>query len=187
MNCIKCGRETGADNAFCDACLEEMSRRPVNPATVVLLPGQGRPQPKKAAPKKALPSMEEQVGILRKKVRRMRIMILVLVMLVVVLGFVLFNAADLTQAGQDMAAMVGLRGLPLISTEAVYFLRSYAVLFLAGIVGATPLVRNLTNGFENRFPSACAIAEPVILAAIWLLCTACLVDGSFNPFLYFRF
>ena len=88
MNCIKCGRETGADNAFCDACLEEMSRRPVNPATVVLLPGQGRPQTKKAAPKKAFPSTEEQVGILRRKVRRMRIMILVLAVLVAALGIV---------------------------------------------------------------------------------------------------
>ena len=26
-----------------------------------------------------------------------------------------------------------------------------------------------------------------ILAALLLLCTASLVDGSFNPFLYFRF
>jgi alginate O-acetyltransferase complex protein AlgI len=111
----------------------------------------------------------------------------VYVLTIVCFSFVLFNAADLTQAGQDVAAMIGLGGLPLISTEAVYFLRSYAVLFLAGIVGATPVVRDLAAGFERRCPSACAIAEPVILAAIWLLCTACLVDGSFNPFLYFRF
>ena len=111
----------------------------------------------------------------------------VYVLLTVCFSFVLFNAADLTQAGQDMTAMIGLGGLPLISTEAVYFLRSYAVLFLAGIVGATPVVRDLAAGFEHRCPRACAIAEPVILAAIWLLCTACLVDGSFNPFLYFRF
>lgn len=88
MNCMKCGRETGTDNAFCDACLEEMGRHPVNPATVILLPGQGRPQPKKTAPKKALPSLEEQVGFLRRKVRRLRILILLLAVLVAVLGVV---------------------------------------------------------------------------------------------------
>ena len=32
-----------------------------------------------------------------------------------------------------------------------------------------------------------AIAEPVALAALLCLCTAYLIDGSFNPFLYFRF
>ena len=111
----------------------------------------------------------------------------VYVLLIVCFSFVLFNAADLTQAGQDMAAMVGLGGLPLVSTESVYFLRSYALLFLAGIVGTTPLVRNLAAAFEGRFPKASALAEPVVLATILLLCTACLVDGSFNPFLYFRF
>ena len=109
------------------------------------------------------------------------------VLLIVCFSFVLFNANDLAQAGQDMAAMVGLGGLPLVTTESVYFLRSYALLFLAGIVGATPLVRNLAAAFEGRFPKASALAEPVVLAAILLLCTACLVDGSFNPFLYFRF
>ena len=32
-----------------------------------------------------------------------------------------------------------------------------------------------------------AIARPVVLAAALLVVTAFLVDGSFNPFLYFRF
>ena len=30
-------------------------------------------------------------------------------------------------------------------------------------------------------------AEPLILAGLLILVTAYLVDGSFNPFLYFRF
>jgi alginate O-acetyltransferase complex protein AlgI len=32
-----------------------------------------------------------------------------------------------------------------------------------------------------------AIAEPIVLIVLLALCTAYLVDGSFNPFLYFRF
>ena len=109
------------------------------------------------------------------------------VLLAVCLSFVLFNAADLSQAVQDMAAMVGLGGLPLVSDESLYYLRSYGVLFLIGILGATPLVRNLAARFEEKLPRVCAIAEPVVLLALLLLCTAFLVDGSFNPFLYFRF
>ena len=106
---------------------------------------------------------------------------------VVCFSFVLFNAVDFAQAAGDMAAMVGLAGLPLISAESVYYLRSYGVLFLAGIVGATPLVRNLALRFERKLPKASAVAEPLVLLALLLVCTAFLVDGSFNPFLYFRF
>jgi len=109
------------------------------------------------------------------------------VLLAVCFSFVLFNAADFTQAAGDMAAMLGMAGLPLVSPEAVYYLKSYGVLFLAGIVGATPLVRNLAASFEGKHPKASAAAEPVVLLVLLLLCTAFLVDGSFNPFLYFRF
>ena len=109
------------------------------------------------------------------------------VLIAVCFSFVLFNAAHFSQAGQDLAAMLGLAGLPLVSAEAVYYLKSYGVLFLAGIVGATPLVQKLTASFEEKHPQTCAVAEPLVLLALLLLCTAFLVDGSFNPFLYFRF
>ena len=109
------------------------------------------------------------------------------VLIVVAFSFVLFNAADLKQAVSDMGAMVGIGGLPLVSREAVYYLRSYGVLFLAGIVGATPALRNLAVKVQERFPKAAALAEPGVLLALLLLGTAFLVDGSFNPFLYFRF
>ena len=62
-------------------------------------------------------------------------------------------------------------------------------MFLAGIVGSVPLVKNLvvrmrsTGWGEKVF----AVAEPVVLLGLLLLVTAYLVDGSFNPFLYFRF
>ena len=48
-------------------------------------------------------------------------------------------------------------------------------------------MRNLAVRFEEKCPRACALAEPLVLLALLLLCTAYLVAGSFNPFLYFRF
>ena len=107
------------------------------------------------------------------------------VLLVVVLSFVLFNAESFTQAGQDIGAMFGLRGLPLVSGQTLYYLRSYAVLFAVGIVGATPLVKLACTRLERY--RVTAILEPVVLAMILLVCTGYLVDGSFSPFLYFRF
>ncbi|MDD6200044.1 MAG: MBOAT family protein [Firmicutes bacterium] len=107
------------------------------------------------------------------------------VLLTVVISFVIFNAGSLGQAGEDLAGMFGLRNLPAVNTVTLYYLRSYAVLLILGVVGATPLVRNLALRMENRLPAA--FLRPVVAAALLLVCTAYLVDGSFNPFLYFRF
>ena len=109
--------------------------------------------------------------------------------LMVMVGFVLFNAVDMAQAAGDLAGMFGLGGVPLVTKETLYYLGSYAVLFVAGFIGATPIVRDtvwkLCDGAKTG--KVMAILEPVLLIAILLLCTAYLVDGSFNPFLYFRF
>ena len=105
------------------------------------------------------------------------------VLLVVLISFVVFNAQSLTQAGQDLAGMLGLAGLPGTTVESVYLLRSNAVLLLAGILGATPLPKRWGQTIEERVP----LLETLTMAALLLLCTAYLVDGSFNPFLYFRF
>lgn len=110
-------------------------------------------------------------------------------LLIVVLGFVLFNATDFTQAMGDVAGMFGFAGVPFCNRETLYYLSSYAVLFIFAIVGATPLVKNTTLKLvDNKKTSTLMqIAEPIVLFILLAVCSAYLVDGSFNPFLYFRF
>ena len=109
----------------------------------------------------------------------------VYVLLLVCISFVLFNANSLQQVGTDLAGMFGFSGLPLISSHTLYYLRSYGLLFLLGIIGVTPLVRNTANRLYKT--KIGAVLEPLVLIALLLICTAYLVDGSFSPFLYFRF
>ena len=99
--------------------------------------------------------------------------------------FVIFNAADLTQMGADLRGMLGLGGLPFITTETLYYLRSYGLVLLVSILGATPLPKKAAEKLEHT--PVFALVEPVVLCALLLAVTAFLVDGSFNPFLYFRF
>ena len=107
------------------------------------------------------------------------------VLLVTILGFVLFNAESVSQAGSDIAALFGFGGLPAVTPETLYYLRSYALLFLLGMVGATPVVRNAARSVsETRIGPA---AELLVMTGLLLVCTGYLVDGSFSPFLYFRF
>ena len=107
------------------------------------------------------------------------------VLLLVCLSFVLFNAESLSQAAGDMAGMFGLGGVPLMTQATGYYLRSYAPLFLMGIVGATPIVRD--TGRRIGETKAGPVLEVSMMALLLLACTAYLVDGSFSPFLYFRF
>ena len=103
------------------------------------------------------------------------------VLLVIAFSFVLFNAANLSQAASDIAGMLGFGGVPLVTEPTLYYLRSYAGVFLLGLIGATPWPKKLT--LKREMP----MADAAVMAGLLLLCTASLVDGSFNPFLYFRF
>ena len=106
-------------------------------------------------------------------------------MLIVILGFVIFNAQTLSQAGDDLAAMLGMGGLPYVSAHTLYCLRSFAVLMVVACFGATPLPKTALSRLENtRFGW---IVKLFFMVAAMILCTAYLVDGSFSPFLYFRF
>ena len=113
----------------------------------------------------------------------------VYVLLAVLLGFVLFNADSLGQAAQDIAGMFAFGKLPLFSAEAVYYLRSYGVVLLLAVIGATPLPKRVIAALsENRkLTRSWNVLEPLLLTGLLLVVTAYLVDGSFNPFLYFRF
>ncbi len=107
------------------------------------------------------------------------------VLVIVCISFVLFNAESLAQAGNDLMGMFGFGGIPVITGQTVYYLRSFGLLFALGILGATPLVKKAAERMESTRIGT--FLEPIILLCLLLLCTAYLVDGSFSPFLYFRF
>ena len=113
----------------------------------------------------------------------------VYVLFFVVISFVIFNAQDMTQALSDIGGLFGAGALPLVSAETLYYMRSFAVILIASAIGATPLIRRLTLKAAS-IPKAdriLTVAEPLFLMMLLLVMTGYLVDGSFNPFLYFRF
>lgn len=107
----------------------------------------------------------------------------------VTISFVIFNGSGLSGAFHDVAGMFGGLHLPLCTQETLYYMRSYAVLLLIAVAGATPVIKNTAEKLSRTkgLKPVLVLLEPAILAALFLVCTAYLVDGSFNPFLYFRF
>ena len=111
------------------------------------------------------------------------------VLFTVMLSFIIFSAEDMGQALSSLSSLFGAGGLPLLSAEFLYYLKSYAVLLLIAVVGATPLPRLLLQrlGIRPGGEKLRNLLEVPALLLILALSTAYLVDGSFNPFLYFRF
>ena len=109
------------------------------------------------------------------------------VLLAVIFSFVLFDASGLSAALVCITQLLGLGRLPLSSPQAAYLLGSNALLLTAAMVGATPAPKIAAQAIARRWPRVSALLEPVMLVLLLLLCTAFLVDGSYNPFLYFRF
>ena len=113
----------------------------------------------------------------------------VYVLLAVTLGFVLFDAASLKDALHQLGTLFGAGTASGLGTEALYMLRSYGVVLALAVLGATPLPAMLWKKVQEAKSLApvLTVAEPICTFALLALCTAFLVDGSFNPFLYFRF
>jgi len=107
----------------------------------------------------------------------------------ILISFVIFSANGLSGALADIGSMFGLGGISFWTAETGYYLASYAVVIIVAIIGATPLIKTAVLKIkETRVGSlVCDILEPVFVVVMLMIVTAYFVDGSFSPFLYFRF
>ncbi len=129
----------------------------------------------------------EKFGLL-KILEKFKVLNHVYVLFFVVLSFVLFNGADTQGAIADIGRLFGV-GVATSGESVLYYLKSYAFIFIIAIIGATPIPKLAVAKLrENQVANKVInVLEPVVLAGMLLIVTAFLVDGSFNPFLYFRF
>ncbi len=126
---------------------------------------------------------------LLKYLEKSRVISRVYILFAAMVSFMVFNIDGLGEAFTYVGGLFGAGGVSFINAETIYYLRSYAVLLIAAIVGATPLVKNiaikLSTGEKTR--KVMSFVEPVVLVVLLVVVTAFLVDSSSNPFLYFRF
>lgn len=107
------------------------------------------------------------------------------VLLFVLISFVIFNAANVSEAFSVLVRMFGGCGAAFAGQESLYLLRSYFVLLVLAVVGSTNLPRRLgLLAADRRYA---VVLEPAAITLLLLAVTAALINGSFNPFLYFRF
>ena len=108
------------------------------------------------------------------------------VIIVVIVGWALFDSQGFGAALAVTGRIFGAGASSFAGKESLYYLWSYSLPLVVGIIGATPLVRKFAETVVAKKRLATAL-EPVVLAVILLAATASMIDGSYNPFIYFRF
>ena len=95
----------------------------------------------------------------------------------------------LADAFMSFKSMFGFAGIPAVNAASLYYLKSNLVLLIVAAVGATPLPKRIYEKIEGTAGGSrvLAVLTPTAAAAAVAVCTAYLIDGSFNPFVYFRF
>ena len=102
----------------------------------------------------------------------------------IVVGWAIFGVEELGQLGGYLSAMFGGAQGGLFCPADGYHLRNYASMLPVLIISSTPLAAHIWR----RLPvKAARIALPLLAVGALIVCTAYLVDATYNPFLYFRF
>ena len=92
MGCMKCGKETGQNQVFCDDCLAEMEKYPVKPGTVVQIPN--RPAKKQTHHRRVAVAPEEQIKRLTNRVHRLMLVVIITSALAILFALLTFDILE---------------------------------------------------------------------------------------------
>lgn len=108
-------------------------------------------------------------------------------LVVVYFGWLLFSWEDIHGHRVYMKAMLGMAGAGVVNKESLYLLVSNALLMVIMAIGCTSLPKYLAKKVTKKDGVGASLCMSVYVAVILLLSIAYLVNGTYNPFLYFRF
>lgn len=111
------------------------------------------------------------------------------VLFIIMISFIMFNAGSINEAFFNIKGLFGLNKEVFINNYTIYYLKSYLIVLIIAIFGATPLFKNIVEKLRKNktINNLINVLEPIFLIILLLLVTAYLIDSSYNPFLYFRF
>ena len=105
-------------------------------------------------------------------------------LILIILGWVLFYFSDMTQLWEFTKSMFAFTGT-VIGESAVSTVISFLPLIIIAGISSTPLMSKLYSKIKDK--KYCVALETAFCVLVMLLCTASLVNQSYNTFLYFRF
>lgn len=112
---------------------------------------------------------------------------------IVIIGWVFFYFEDLRSIKDMFGAMFGVTDSVLYGAGDITILTNNMFLLIVCVIAVTPLLKNIADKTTSKLSETPGgvivngIFTMVFQAAVLLLCSACLVGSTYNPFLYFRF
>jgi len=131
-------------------------------------------------------------------------------MFIIIMGWVIFRANSLTEAGSYIGDMFNFVKVKLYNDYTYMFLKEFGVFFFAAILFSVPLAAIVNNFMAKGILIRNTIDEkppfeshslymqapliklinfiyPFVLMLLFFVCVTYLVKGSYNPFIYFKF
>ncbi len=105
-------------------------------------------------------------------------------MFLILIGWTIFYFEDFSQLMRYIGCMFTLKN-GIIGTDSLAVVTAYLPLIFTAVLASIPVWKNTYVKIRNK--KVVAALETVFCAVILILCTASLVNQSYNPFLYFRF
>lgn len=125
---------------------------------------------------------------LKKYLDKTKIIKYIYTTLIIIISFLIFGSASLSQIIEELKNMFGLSQIPLIGSETIYQLKNYAVLLIIAVISSSPLISKIIQKLQKtNLKKILNILESLVYITLLILSTSFLIDESFNPFLYFRF
>ena len=106
-------------------------------------------------------------------------------MLFVVIGWVIFRAASLSQALGYIAAMFGFGCNGLYDGAVLQYLRQYGIYYVAGIICCFPYIKKMDKIFNKSVAWDCLYTLGVV--GILGFSILFIFSNAYNPFIYFNF
>ena len=107
----------------------------------------------------------------------------------IIISFVIFNNENMKDLFNSFYNMFNFKNLILYNDFSIYYLKSYSIILIISIIASTPLLKNIIDKINEskKGEKVMSLMNVIFNVVILIVVTGYLIDGSFNPFLYFRF
>ncbi len=113
----------------------------------------------------------------------------VVTLLVINIGWVLFDVESVSGTVRYVMALLGSSGNALHGVQTMGALREQGVYILAGVIFSTPIAPYIRRKLENKRlgEAIMAFGTPIVYMAMLMWCVSFMILGAHNPFIYFNF
>ena len=119
-----------------------------------------------------------------------RIFYQIFTMSMVLFGWVLFRASNLSNALKYLKAMLGIEAAKVTNPTALFYLKEYFIILIVGIACSTPLFHIIERHITGKIKcgeALCYVFFYALQAILFIVSVSFIIMNAHNPFIYFNF